>query len=138
MEQKQCMGLDIGEKRIGVAFSAPGGSMALPWKTISYSEVKEAIDAVLDAAAERDAGSIVVGMPRSLSGTLGPQAARVQEFVDLLMRSTTIPVRLQDEQFSTVAVERAMRDVGTRRNKREERRDAEAAAYILQGYLDRQ
>jgi len=133
---KAVMGLDVGEKRIGMAFSAPGGSMALPWKTISYSETKEGIDAILGLIAEREIGCIVVGMPRSLSGNLGPQAAKVQEFVDVLVHSTQVPIRLQDERFSTVAVERTMREAGTRRKKREERRDAEAAAYILQGYLD--
>jgi putative Holliday junction resolvase len=135
-ESKQCLGLDIGEKRIGVAISGPSGIVALPVKTITYNEMKEGIGAIREIIAERDIGCIVVGLPRSLNGKLGPQASKVQEFVAALAKSITIPIRFQDEQFSTVAVEKMMREAGTKSRKRAKRRDAEAAAYILQGYLD--
>lgn len=135
-EPTRYLGLDIGEKRIGVAISSPGGVMALPLKTISFVEAQEAIKDILEIIGQQEINRIIVGLPRSLNGELGPQAAKVQEFVNLLSRSTTVFIEFQDERFSTFSVERMMREAGTKRKKREERRDAEAAAYILQGYLD--
>ncbi len=135
-QQKRIMGLDIGEKRIGVALSDPTGIIAMPLKTITYSRVEEALDDILRIIEREQIGCIVVGLPRSLNGTLGIQAAKVQEFVEKMRDSVTLPVELQDERLSTVAVEKMMRKVGTKKSKREERRDSEAAAYILQGYLD--
>ncbi|MBI4331753.1 MAG: Holliday junction resolvase RuvX [Chloroflexi bacterium] len=133
---RRYLGLDVGEKRIGVAISSPGGVMALPLKTLEFSEPQEAVAAIAEIVRQQDIGRIVVGLPRSLSGEVGPQAVKVQEFAGLLSRATAVPIEFQDERFSTSSVERMMREAGARREKRRERRDAEAAAYILQGYLD--
>ncbi len=133
--EKTYLGLDVGEKRIGVALS-PGGVIAVPLKTVTYSEVGEAIKAIGEIAVQQKASCVVVGLPRSLSGEVGPQALKVQEFAGLLKQSLSLPVEFQDERFSTFSVNRSMRDAGTRKDKQKERRDAEAAAYILQGYLD--
>ncbi len=135
---KRSLGLDIGEKRIGVAIGSPGGVLALPLKTITYTDPSQAIKEIQEIVARENIGKIIVGMPRSLSGDVGPQAVKVQEFAAVLAQSLPVPIEFQDERFSTHSVNRMMREAGTRRDKQKERRDAEAAAYILQGYLDKQ
>ncbi|MBI2934285.1 MAG: Holliday junction resolvase RuvX [Chloroflexi bacterium] len=134
---KRFLGLDVGEKRIGVAISSPGGVLALPLTTITFSRIPEAIKAIQEIVQREDIGKVILGLPRSLSGELGPQAARVEEFARALGQTLSIPIEFQDERFSTFSVDRMMREAGTKREKRKERMDAEAAAYILQGYLDR-
>lgn len=129
------LGLDIGERRIGVALGDPGGTIASPLTIITRSESD--LHEILRLAAEHSVERIVVGMPRSLDGSLGRQAELVQAFVDRISRATAIPVETWDERFSTVAAEKALIETGMKREKRKQHRDALAAAFILQGYLDR-
>ena len=132
------MGLDIGEKRIGMALSDSlriiAGALTVVERVTDDAALKEIIDLARDNEVER----IVVGMPRSLDGSLGKQAQAVQSFVDLLKERTDITVVTWDERLSTVAAERTMLEVGMKRDKRKKRRDSLAAAIILQGYLDRE
>ena len=132
------MGLDIGEKRIGVALSDPLGIMAGALTVIERTTDETALKQIIDHARENEVERIVVGMPRSLDGSLGKQAKAVQSFVDLLKEHTKLPVVTWDERLSTVAAERTMLEIGMKRDKRKKRRDSLAAAFILQGYLDRQ
>ncbi len=132
------LGLDIGEKRIGVALSDPLGIMAGALTVIERITDEAAVKQIIDLARENEVERIVVGMPRSLDGSLGKQAQAVQSFVDLLKEHTQLPVVAWDERLSTVAAERTMLEVGMKRDKRKKRRDSLAAAFILQGYLDRQ
>jgi len=131
------MGLDIGERRIGVALSDSlriiAGALTVVERVTDDAALKE----IIDLARENEVERIVVGMPRSLDGSLGKQAQAVQSFVDLLKERTDIPVVTWDERLSTVAAERTMLEVGMKRDKRKKRRDSLAAAIILQGYLDR-
>lgn len=132
------LGLDPGEKRIGVALSDPEGIIASPLKVIERTSEDAALSEVLAIAEEHEVGRIVVGLPRSLDGSLGKQARGVQRFVELLGKRAGIPVVAWDERLSTVAAERMMAEAGVKRHKRKERRDSLAAQFILQGYLDRQ
>jgi putative Holliday junction resolvase len=131
------LGLDIGEKRIGVALSDPLGIMAGALAVIERTTDEAAVKQIVDLARENEVEHIVVGMPRSLDGSLGKQAQAVQSFVDLLKKRTDIPVVTWDERLSTVAAERTLLEMGMKRDKRKKHRDSLAAAFILQGYLDR-
>jgi putative holliday junction resolvase len=132
------MGLDIGERRIGVALSDSLRIIAGALTVVERVTDDAALKQIIDLARENEVERIVVGMPRSLDGSLGKQAQAVQSFVDLLKERTDIPVVTWDERLSTVAAERTMLEVGMKRDKRKKRRDSLAAAIILQGYLDRE
>ncbi|MFQ5827238.1 MAG: Holliday junction resolvase RuvX [Dehalococcoidia bacterium] len=131
------LGLDVGEKRIGVALSDPEGIIASPIGVIQRSEDGTDTARVLELVSQHGAGRIVVGLPRSLDGSLGAQARRVQSFVDGLSAEAPVPVEVWDERLSTVAAQRLMREAGLKSRRRRELKDAAAAAIILQGYLDR-
>ena len=132
------MGLDVGEKRIGVALSDPLGIIAGALTVFERTTDDTALKQIIDLARDNEVERIVVGMPRSLDGSLGKQAQAVQSFVDLLKEHIQLPVVTWDERLSTVAAERTMLEIGMKRDKRKKRRDSLAAAFILQGYLDRQ
>lgn len=131
------LGLDVGEKRIGVALSDPGGVLASPLTVITEVGEQAALKAIRDLCSQHEVQRIVVGLPRSMDGTIGKQAEKVQAFSRRLSEFIQLPVDTWDERLSTVAAERAMADAGVKRVGRRERRDAVAAALILQGYLDR-
>ena len=137
-EYTRIMGLDIGERRIGVALSDSLRIIAGALTVVERVTDDAALKQIIDLARENEAERIVVGMPRSLDGSLGKQAQAVQSFVDLLKKRTDIPVVTWDERLSTVAAERTLLEVGMKRDKRKKRRDSLAAAIILQGYLDRE
>lgn len=132
------LGLDAGEKRIGVALSDPDGILASPLTVIEGKSDDEAVREIIRIAADNEAGLILIGIPRSLSGEIGKQAQRVLDFAALLSRSSPIPLDTWDERFSTVAAERMLSEAGTKKHKRKLHRDAVAAAIVLQSYLDRQ
>jgi len=132
------LGLDIGEKRIGVAIADPEVLLAIPLTVIERVGEEADLKAILDLANEHGARRIVVGLPRSLDGSIGKQAERVISFSRVLSQRTDIPVDTWDERLSTVAAERLLSDAGVKSDKRRARRDAMAAAIILQSYLDRE
>ena len=135
-EHARIMGLDIGERRIGVALSDSLRIIAGALMVVERVPDDAALKQIIDLARENEVERIVVGMPRSLDGSLGRQAQAVQSFVDLLKKRTDILVVTWDERLSTVAAERTMLEVGMKRDKRKKHRDSLAAAIILQGYLD--
>ncbi len=130
------MGLDIGDKRIGVALSDPQGILASPFTIIERRDDAVDIEAILDIVRRQEVGQIVAGLPRSMSGNIGKQAEKVQDFVNKLCQHTETPVKLSDERLTTVSAKRLMQSVNTRKSKRITRHDAIAAALILQGYLE--
>lgn len=136
MMSGRILGLDIGERRIGVAVSDALGTIASPVGMIRReSDVPRELRALI---AQYDAVRIVAGLPVGLSGREGPQAALVREFTDALAGEIDLPVDYWDERLSTTVAERSLIEGGTRRNKRKHKIDAVAAAVILQGYLDNQ
>jgi len=132
------LGLDIGERRIGVALSDPEGIIALALTVIERKSEDAALKQLIDLTQEHEVERIVIGLPRSLDGSLGKQAQAVQTFAESLAGCTELPVGTWDERLSTCAVERMMIEAGVKREKRKQRLDSEAAAFILQGYLDRE
>lgn len=128
------MGLDVGDRRIGVALSDELGLTASPRQVIPR-DGREWI-AVARLAAEAGVGEIVVGVPRSLRGELGPQAEKVLQFIETLRARVNVPVREWDERLSTVEAERVLLSADASRARRREVIDKVAAAVILQSYLD--
>ena len=129
------LGLDVGEKRIGVALA--DGLLAIPLSVIDRTGEAADIEQLLALAREYGAERIVVGLPRSMNGSIGRQAEEVLAFSGALAQHVDIPVDTWDERLSTVAAERLLTDTGMKREKRKGKRDAMAAAIILQAYLDR-
>lgn len=131
------IGLDPGERRIGVAVSDPTGTIASP---VRYIDTKtDDVDQILVELCETTgAGTIVVGLPISLDGSEGPSARRTREFADHVREVTGLDVVLQDERFTSHTAEAALISGGVKRRARKEKRDQVAAAVMLQSYLDRQ
>ena len=140
------LGVDLGERRIGLALTDPSGILASPHDTLERSgERGDDHRAIVAAAVDAEATRIVIGLPRSLSGDLGPSARSVLDEVAAiteLARASAIEVDTYDERFSTMIAQRNLRDATPRRSKRQraqrERIDASAAAVILQSWLDAQ
>ena len=131
------LSLDVGDRRIGLAVSDPSNLIASPLGAIRRTRRERDIDAVLAHAEARQADRVVVGMPLSLNGRVGPQARKVVNFIDALRRRTTLPIHSVDERFSTAEAERLLRQAGVEPSRNREKVDAAAAAVILQEYLDR-
>ena len=130
-------GLDLGTKTIGVALSDPSRKIATPFHTIRREKFGKDAEALLKICADRNVGGIVLGLPVNMNGTEGPRAQATRAFLRNLTPLTAIPVVLWDERLSTAAAERAMLEADLSRRKRAEKIDAAAAAFILQGALDR-
>lgn len=133
------MGIDFGERRIGVAMSDPSGTLASPVETVTRRSGKRPPLARLEAVArEHDVGRIVVGLPLDPRGEETPWCEEVRAMGDELGRRLAVPVAFVDERMTSVQAERAVRTSGLRRRQREEkgRVDAAAAAIILQRWLD--
>jgi putative Holliday junction resolvase len=131
------MGLDLGDKTIGVAVSDTLRRIATPLETVR--RVKFGADAatLLGLAGPRGISGIVLGLPRNMDGTEGPRCQSTRAFARNLSRMTELPITFQDERLSTVAAERALLEADTSRRRRAEVIDHVAAGYILQGLLDR-
>ena len=131
------IGLDLGSKTIGVAASDPDRRVAAPVETISRKRFSLDAKRILDLTAERRAAGLVLGLPINMDGSEGPRAQATRAFARNLARLTDLPIALWDERLSTAAVERALIAVDASRAKRKNVIDQHAAAYILQGALDR-
>ena len=131
------IGLDLGSKTIGVAASDPDRRVAAPVETISRQRFNLDARRILDLAAERRAAGLVLGLPINMNGSEGPRAQATRTFARNLARLTELPIALWDERLSTAAVERALIAADASRAKRKNVIDQHAAAYILQGALDR-
>lgn len=130
------IGLDLGTKRIGIALSDPQAVIAFPLTVLERTSEAKDLEEISRLVQEHGVERVVVGLPRSLDGSLGKEAARVQSFIDKLSRHLPSPVESWDERLSTVAAERQMTEAGKKRAQKKAERDAQAAAFMLQGYLD--
>ena len=137
------IGLDVGERRIGVAVADFQASVAVPVSIIERVGGSADYDAVLEHASSREADTLVVGMPVSMNGRLGPQARSVQAFVDDLKARTALPVVTWDERLTSVEADRRLHEARGSKGRRGRpargggpARDSMAAAIILQAYLD--
>lgn len=136
------LGVDVGDVRVGVARCDADGMIATPVETVHRGRGgRTDLHRLADLAAELDAVEIVVGLPRSLSGGLGPAAAKVITYAEslrdtLLGRGNAVPVRLVDERLTTVSAERDLREQGRHRARRRAVVDQAAAVVILQHAID--
>ncbi|HEY7820661.1 MAG TPA: Holliday junction resolvase RuvX [Vicinamibacteria bacterium] len=132
----RCLGLDVGDKRIGVAVSDEGALIASPRETLERKGIRKDIAHLLELARREEISEILVGMPWNLDGSTGPQAEKVLRFVEALRAATDLPIVTWDERLSTVSAERALLEADLSRRKRRGAVDRVAAALILQSYLD--
>jgi putative Holliday junction resolvase len=134
---ERLLGLDLGEKTIGLALSDTSLTVATPLKSLKRS--KFTVDAeTLDAlVAEHGIGGLIVGLPLKMDGTPGRAAQSARAFARNFASRSAVPLVMVDERLSTVAANRALLEADSSRRKREESVDKVAAAYILQGALDR-
>lgn len=130
-------GLDLGTKTIGVAISDRGLSLATPRPVIKRTKFTADAKALLALLAKDNAGAIVLGMPLNMDGSEGPRAQATRAFARNLARISDLPLAFWDERLSTVAAERSLIEQDVSRAKRADRVDSAAAAFILQGALDR-
>ena len=131
------IGLDLGSKTIGTATSDPDRRLATAIETVARKTFAGDAARLLALAAERRAVGFVLGLPVNMDGSEGPRAQSARSFARNLARLTDLPIALWDERLSTAAVERALIAADASRAKRAAVIDAHAAAYILQGALDR-
>jgi putative holliday junction resolvase len=134
---ERLLGLDVGTKTIGLALSDVMRQIATPLETIRRTKFKADVEQLLRIAKEQGVGGLVAGLPVNLDGTEGPRAQSTRAFVRNLTQLTDLPVAFWDERLSTAAAERALLEADTSRKRRAELIDKMAAAYILQGALDR-
>ncbi len=130
------MGLDVGDRRVGVALSDESASLAQGLCVIRRSRLDRDLAEVVRLAGVQGVGSIVAGLPRRLRGDLGPQAEKVLAFVGALRQAAPVPVELWDERLTTRIAEGALRAGGVSRDRRRSLVDQVAACVILQGFLD--
>ncbi len=131
------LGLDVGTKTIGMALSDTSLMVATPLDTIRRTKFRDDLERMLSECAKHGVGGIVVGLPLSLDGTDSPRTQSVRQFAKNLAAKTDLPIVFWDERLSTAAVERGMIEADLSRARRKELIDKAAAAYILQGLLDR-
>ncbi|WP_170372268.1 Holliday junction resolvase RuvX [Ruegeria arenilitoris] len=131
------MGLDLGEKTIGVAVSDRMRGVASPLETVRRKKFKLDSARILEIAADREIGGIVLGLPMNMDGSEGPRCQSTRAFARNLSQLTDIPIGFWDERLSTVAAEKALLEADTTRKRRGQVIDHVAAGYILQGALDR-
>jgi putative holliday junction resolvase len=136
-ERGSLLGLDLGTKTIGVAVSDPDRKLAAPVVTIARARFAGDAERLLELAAERRAVGFVLGLPLNMDGSEGPRAQATRAFARNLAKLTALPIALWDERLSTAAVERVLIEADASRRKRKAVIDQHAAAYILQGALDR-
>lgn len=134
MDHQRILALDYGEKRIGVAISDPLGLAAHPLAYIPAGEL--AMDTIVDRCTEYDVAEIVVGLPKNMNGSESEKSGLVREFAAHLHAKAGRPIVFRDERLSTVAVTKTLIEADFSRKKRKEIVDSQAAAFVLQGYLD--
>jgi len=132
MSKTRIVAIDYGTKRVGLAISDAGQSIALPWKTIAgdFTSVITALK-----SREGEIQKILIGLPLLMNGTKGDMAKIVEAFAKKIETALSIPVILIDERLSSKHADAALRETGQNRKQRSEKLDTTAAAILLQGYL---
>ncbi len=130
------LGLDVGDKRIGVAVSDETATLASGLSTLERVGPRKDLQAIARLVKTHGAEQVVVGLPRRMDGTLGPQAEKVLAFIEELKNHVRLPVIPWDERLTSVVAEEALIEGGVSRKDRRGRVDKVAAILILQNYLD--
>ena len=135
--EARLLGLDLGTKTIGLALSDVTRNIATPYDTIRRSKFTSDAKTIKSIVEQMGVGGLVIGLPISLDGSEGPRAQSTRAFARNLGNHVAVPIAFWDERLSTAAVERHLIEAGASRKRRAEVVDRMAAAYILQGALDR-
>ena len=135
--EARLLGLDVGTKTIGLALSDVTRSIATPYHTVRRTKFTEDAKVIQEAVNEHQVGALVIGLPINLDGSEGPRAQSTRAFARNLAARIEVPMVFWDERLSTAAVERHLLEAGASRKRRAQVIDRMAAAYILQGALDR-
>lgn len=131
------LGLDVGEKTVGLATSDATRTVATPLETIRRTKFTQDAERLLRILESEKVSALIVGLPVNMDGSEGPRAQSTRAFARNLSRHTDLPIAFWDERLSTAAAERTLLDADASRKRRAEVIDKMAAAYILQGALDR-
>ncbi len=131
------LGIDYGEKRVGLAMSDQQGIISQVFRTLNNTSQKDIILQLLDIIKEYDIAEIVIGLPKNMNNTLGDKAKEILEFVELMREYIINPINLWDERLTTREAERMLIEADISRKKRKKVVDSIASQLILQGYLDR-
>jgi putative pre-16S rRNA nuclease len=135
--EERLLGLDVGTKTIGLALSDVTRSVATPYETLRRTKFTADAKEIAAIVAKEDVGALVIGLPLNLDGSEGPRAQSTRAFARNLAAHVDVPMTFWDERLSTAAVERHLVEADASRRRRAEVIDRMAAAYILQGALDR-
>jgi putative Holliday junction resolvase len=135
--EARLLGLDVGTKTVGLALSDVTRSIATPYHTVRRTKFTEDAKLIQEAVEEHQVGALVIGLPINLDGSEGPRAQSTRAFARNLAARVKVPMVFWDERLSTAAVERHLIEAGASRKRRAQVIDRMAAAYILQGALDR-
>lgn len=137
VKDARLLGLDVGTKTIGLALSDVSRSIATPYDTIRRTKFTEDAQILRDTVQKQEIAALVIGLPINLDGSEGPRAQSTRAFARNLAPIVQLPMLFWDERLSTAAVERHLIEADASRKRRAEVVDRMAAAYILQGVLDR-
>jgi len=132
------LGLDYGNKRVGVAVSDSLGWTAQPLATLPMHGHQELLEEINKYIAKYDIEKIVVGMPYNMDGTMGKRAEITQAFINFLNNNLELPIQIQDERLTTSQAENLLLEADVSREGRKKVRDKMAASLILQSYIDQQ
>ena len=132
------LAIDYGSTRIGLALSDPTGTLARPLPFVPAKADAKLAREMAALAKQEEAHLILLGLPRNMNGSLGEAAAKVQAFAAVLGQATPIRIQLIDERLSTVQASRQLQEAGKNTRQQRGQIDSEAAAVLLQGYLDSQ
>ncbi len=130
------IGLDVGDRTIGIAISDPFLLTAQSLMTIKRKSKIEDIEIINDIIKEKEVSKIIVGLPKNMNNTIGPQAKKVKTFVKELKKHTDLDIEYVDERLTTISATRVLIEQNVSRKKRKDVIDSVAATYILQTYLD--
>lgn len=135
---ERVLGLDVGDKTIGVAVSDPLGFTAQGLTTLIRESNKKDYQAIKELIDEYDAQTLVVGLPKNMNNTIGPQSEKVIKFAEKIKNKFNVEIIYIDERLTTMSAERLLIEGNVRRENRKKYIDKLAASYILQTYLDSQ
>ena len=130
------LAVDPGTRRVGLAVSDPTGTIAQPLATLGAEPQATLPDRLAGVAREHEAVRIIVGLPRRMDGSFGPEAKAARALADAVRKASRLPVELVDERLTTAQAERAMISGGVRRARRRATIDGVAATLLLQSHLD--
>lgn len=130
------LGLDWGEKRVGLALSDPLGIIATGLTTVEKKEGFDLIGYLKELISEQEIAKIILGFPKNMDGSVGPKAEEVLAFKESLEKEINIPVILWDERLTTLSAQRSLREAEVKLKKGKKFLDKIAAVLILQNYLD--